>query len=285
MMRAGKWLETMVLAGAALAALPAHAQTAAAPDGSVLAGDHLTVGIGAILGPSYEGSDDYRVSPVPVVQGKLHGIEITPRPGGVALDMVDDGSQPGFGLSLGPVVTWSGNRAGGIKDPVVRAAGRLDSAIEAGLSGGVTVYRLLSAYDSLTVSADVKWDVNGAHRGMGVAPQISYFTPLSRAAFVTLSLGGARVDGDQARYYFGVSERQAAASGLPRFRARAGWTSARAGFLGGYDLNGNLLDGGFALFAIGSYSRLLGDARRTPYTALRGDADQWLGGIGLGYTF
>ena len=43
--------------------------------------------------------------------------------------------------------------------------------------------------------------------------------------------------------------------------------------------------GGFAGFAIASYSRLLGEARRTPYTAIRGDADQWRIGLGLGYTF
>lgn len=284
-MRSIRWAGVIALAGMAMMASPTLAQTAAAPDDSVLAGDHLTVGLGAIFRPSYEGSDDYAVSPVPVVQGKLRGIEITPRPGGVAFDTVADGGHPGLGLSLGPVVTWSGNRAGGIKDPVVRAAGKLDDAIEVGLNGGVTVYRLLSPYDSLTASVDVKWDVNGAHRGMSLAPQVSYFTPLSRAAFVTLSLGANRVDGDQARYYFDVSASQAAASGLPPYRARAGWTSAHAGFLGGYDLDGNLLDGGFAVFAIGSYSRLMNDARRTPYTALRGDADQWLAGIGLGYTF
>lgn len=274
-----------IVAVCALVSAPAGAQTAAAPADSVLAGDHLTVGGAVIYGPGYEGSDDYRASAVPVLQGKLRGIEITPRPGGVALDMMKDAAISGFGVSLGPVIAWSGNRSGRIKDPVVRAAGKLDDAINLGVNGGLTAYRLLNRYDSVTLSADVTWDVAGAHGGMQVSPQVSYFTPLSPAAVVSLSLGATRVDADYARYYYDVSPAQAVGSGLPQFRARAGWKSVRAGMLVAYDLGGDLRDGGFALFAIGSYSRLLNDAGRTPYTALRGDADQWLGGVGLGYTF
>jgi len=35
----------------------------------------------------------------------------------------------------------------------------------------------------------------------------------------------------------------------------------------------------------GGYSKLLNDAKRTPFTSLRGDADQWVGGLGVAYTF
>ena len=41
----------------------------------------------------------------------------------------------------------------------------------------------------------------------------------------------------------------------------------------------------FAVFVLGSYGKLLNDAKRNPYTAIRGDDDQWLLGAGLGYTF
>ena len=40
-----------------------------------------------------------------------------------------------------------------------------------------------------------------------------------------------------------------------------------------------------SLIALGGYSRQLGDSKDTPFTAMRGDADQWMGAIGIGYTF
>jgi outer membrane scaffolding protein for murein synthesis (MipA/OmpV family) len=39
------------------------------------------------------------------------------------------------------------------------------------------------------------------------------------------------------------------------------------------------------LFAVGGYTRLLGDAADSPMTSIRGSADQWLAGAGVGYTF
>ena len=116
----------------ALAASPVFAQDTIASEPSVFEGDHLTVGAGVIYGPSYDGSDDYVASVTPVVQGNLKGIAITPRPGGVALDVIPDGSASKIGFSFGPVATILRNRASQIEDPVVRAVGKLDTAFELG---------------------------------------------------------------------------------------------------------------------------------------------------------
>ena len=262
---------------------PAFAQDANRDD--VFEGDRITVGAGAIYGPSYDGSDDYVVSPIPIIQGKIRGISITPRQGGLALDLIPDAQDARFGVSLGPVAALSRNRAADIKDPVVRAAGKLDTAVEVGLSGGVTAYRLLNPYDALTLSSDVRWDIAGAHKGMVWSPAVSYATPLSKAVLVTLLASARHVDDDYARYYYSVSPAQAAASGLPEYEAEGGWDSVTAGLLVGWDLSGDLRDGGLALFSLASYSRMLGDAKDTPYTSLRGDADQWMIGGGVAYTF
>lgn len=256
-----------------------------APAGNVMAGDHLTVGVGGIYGPSYDGSDDYVLSPFPIVRGRLRGIDITPRPGGLALNVVPKAPDAKLALSFGPVAAMSLNRNQQIEDPVVRAAGKLDMAVELGVNGGVTAYRLLHPYDSLTLSADVRWDVAGAHKGMVVSPVIAYVTPLSKAVLVTLSASARHVDNDFARYYYSVTPAQSTASGLPEFQAEGGWESASLGTLVGWDLSGDLRDGGFALFAIGAWSRMLNDAKRTPYTSLRGGADQWTLGLGAAYTF
>jgi outer membrane protein len=280
------------VAAAALfaAALPGLARAQEAPGGppaerNVFAGDRLTLGVGLVYGPSYDGSDDYVASPIPVLQGSLAGIAIAPRPAGLALDVIPDKRGAKLGFSFGPVATLSNNRAEQIKDPVVRAAGKLDTAFEIGGNAGITVNQVLHPFDSITLSADVKWDVAGAHSGRIVAPSISYASPLSRGTLVTVSASLRHVDGDYARYYYSVSPAQSAASGLPRFDAHGGWESWSLGALVAHDLNGNALDGGFSVVAIGAYSRMINDSAATPYTALRGDADQWTGLFGLAYTF
>jgi outer membrane scaffolding protein for murein synthesis (MipA/OmpV family) len=279
-------------AGAALLGLsvtPALAQDAPdasdAPDKNVLDGNYLTVGAGVTYGPGYDGSDDYVASPIPIVMGRIHGIDISPRPGGVALDFIPDGKDADFGFSFGPVMAISRNRVVQIEDPVVRAAGKLDTAVEVGVNGGVTAYHLLNPYDSLTLSSDVRWDIGGAYKGMTWAPSVSYITPVSKAVLVSLVASVRHVDDDFARYYYSVNPTQAAASGLPEFQAKGGWDSINTGILVGWDLSGDMRDGGFALFSLASYSRMLNDGKDTPYTSLRGDPDQWLIGAGVAYTF
>lgn len=266
-----------------LTALPVSAQEE--PAENVLDGDHLMVGVGAVYVPSYRGSNDYVVTPIPLVRGKFKGIDINPRIAGVALDFVPDDKESGIGFSLGPVATVSFNRARRIGDDVVRAAGKLDPAIEVGASAGITKYRVLHEYDSLTLSTDVKWDVNGAHKGMVVSPAISYATPLSPALVAVVAVSARHVDDDFARYYYSVTPEQSAASGLPVYGAKGGWDSANASLLLGYDLSGDVRDGGLSLFGVANYSRMLNDGKDTPFTSLRGSADQFVVGAGVAYTF
>ena len=142
-MRIASW------AGAVLTmclATPAGAQEETA---SAFEGDHLTVGAGISYGPSYDGSDDYKASPFPVVQGSLGGIAVNARAGGIAVDFVDGGGKA-VDFDLGPVVRLRRNRASGVKDPVVEAAGLLDTAVEIGPSVGVGFQGVLHGYDKLS---------------------------------------------------------------------------------------------------------------------------------------
>lgn len=279
---------TFRLAAACIAlasAAPAFAQAEAAPEASVFDGDYLTLGVGLGYGAQYEGGDEYEIFPAPLIQGKLGGIEISPRPGGIALDLIPDGEDPRIGFSFGPVIRYRANRTGKIKDPQVAALGKLDAAVEVGANAGVTVYKLLSDYDALTISSDLRYDIAGAHKGRVIAPGISYFTPLSRAAAVVLSVSGEFVDDKYADYNFSVSPTGALVSGLPAFQAKGGLKSYGPTLLGVYDFDGNLLNGGLSAFALAGYSRLAGDARRSPITSIAGSPDQWIVGAGLAYTF
>ena len=278
-----------VAAMAAALAAPAQAQDVeaisdAAGGDTVFEGDWLAIGVGVGVGPTYDGSDDYKVFPAPIMQGELGGIGIAPRAGGFALDFVPDAKE-GISITAGPSLRLRRNRTGGIKDPVVESLGELDTALEIGPTAGLTIPKVLHDYDSLSLSVEARWDVLGAHNGMVVAPNVTYFTPLSRGAAVALVADVEYADGDFMDYYYSVTPEGAAASGLPVYDADSGFTKAGVTLIGGIDLNGDLADGGLSLVLVGGYSRMLGNAADSPVVSERGSADQWLGAVGLGFVF
>lgn len=262
---------------------------AATPDAyenTVFDGDFITIGAGAFYGPSYSGSDDYVVSPVPLIQGSLGGVSINPRPAGLALDFIPD-ADGSTNLALGIAGRLNRNRVTQIKDPVVRQYGKLETSVMVGPTAGVSFPGVLNPYDSLSFNVDALWDVAGGNNGMTVSPSVTYFTPLSRGMAASLSLSATHIDDDYADYYYSVPDLASvpAADRLAPFQAEGGWESFGANLLLGADLDGDLTNGGLAIFAIGGYSRLLGDAKRSPFTSVRGSADQFLIGAGVGYTF
>jgi outer membrane scaffolding protein for murein synthesis (MipA/OmpV family) len=58
----------------------------------------------------------------------------------------------------------------------------------------------------------------------------------------------------------------------------------KAGLLVNQSITGDLL-GGFSVFGTGQYTRLVGDFRRSPIVSERGSPNQWLGAVGLAYTW
>ncbi len=289
LMAAGTMLVAAPLAAQNTGALDVRAAAAEVPEETVFDGDFLTIGLGIAYGPSYTGSDDYTAFVLPIVQGSLGGIGISPRPAGVALNVVP-AVEEGPSFSFGPMVKLNRDRVNleDIKDPVVEAYGELDTAIEIGASAGVTFPQVLHGFDSLSLSADAVWDVAGAHSGMSVSPGITYFTPLSRGIAASLSLNTKYIDDDYADYYYSVPAFNAAlpaADVLPGFQAEGGFESAGVNVFMVVDLDGDLTNGGLSLVGLGGYSRLLGDAKDSPFTSIRGTADQFLGAVGIGYTF
>lgn len=254
---------------------------------TIFDGDWATLGGGIAYGSSYDGSDDYVVSALPFLQGRLGGVAINPRPAGLALDFVHGGGGK-VDVNLGVAGRLNRNRADQIEDDVVEAYGELDTAIEVGPTVGVSVSKLLNPFDSLSVGADVLWDIAGAHNGMTINPSITYFTPVSRGTAVSLSLSARYVDDDYAAFYYSVPAAPATVpvgDRLPVFAAEGGWDKIGANLLLAQDLDNDVTNGGIAAFLIGGYSRMQGDGAETPFTSLRGDPDQWFAAVGLGYSF
>lgn len=283
-------LRAGLLFPALLAAVPVAAQEApdlvqTTPQGDAFSGDYLIVGLGAASVPSYEGSDDSAIIGAGGVTGRIAGIGIGARSGGISLDFVPDGKDARFGFGLGPVARWHGNRTAHIKDPVVAALGKIKGTLEAGVAGSVTMKRLVTGVDTLTFSADMRWDATGRGGGTVASASLSYFTPLSEAAVFGLSAAADLVDTQYANYNFAVTPAGSTASGLPVFTAKGGLKNIGLRGVAGYDLDGNLRNGGLALIGGLGWSRLYGSAAQSPITSLRGSASQWLFGAGMAYTF
>lgn len=272
------------------AGAPGAAPAGGPPFKTVFDKNWATIGLGAGLVPTYAGSDNFQFFPLPLIVGRVGGVGFRPAAAGLTLDFLSP--QPTLvsrkktpTVSLGPTFRFRNDRAVDSGDDVVNAAGRLDNALEVGLNAGLSFPGILNRFDSLTVSANVRWDVLGAHEGRVIEPGVTYATPIGRGMLVQVGATAEIIDDNFADYYFSVSPAQGAASGLPVFAADGGLNRIGTLAIVTVDLDGNALNGGLNVYGLTGYSRMIGDGAGNPYTALRGSPNQFLVGLGLGYTF
>lgn len=275
------------LAGALISATPAVAQstdaaTAPLPDPNDQS-DTFSIGVGAGYVPDYEGSDDYELIPVVAIRGRVSGISFYTRATYLYVDFVPRGDGA-LEFDAGPIVGARLNRTGKVRDDFVDALPERKTAIEVGGFAGLTYHGLTNPYDALSFRVDVVKDVGGAHGSTLVTPTIDFGTPLSRTTYIGASLSAEWAGGDYADYYYSIGPAASAASLLPVYDADGGFKQWRVGLVGVQSLTGDLTRG-WSIFAAGSYARLAGDFRDSPIVDLRGSASQWVGALGVGYTF
>ena len=274
-------LRAAALAASFFVCAPAIAQEAApADDGS----DNFTIGLGAGYAPSYEGSDDYQLTGAGLVRGRVSGFNFYSRATSLYLDLAREAPDAPVNFEVGPMINLRLDRTGRIEDKRVKALGEIDTAVEAGGFIGFTKNGVLHGYDFLTLRLDVTHDVTDTHDSMIVTPTLEYATPLSSTFLVGASLSAEHVGGGFADTYYSISPAGSAVSGLPAYDADGGFKNWRGTLLLTQSLSGDLRRG-WALFAVGSYSRLLGDFKRSPIVSIAGDADQYFAALGLSYTF
>ncbi|HEX8309130.1 MAG TPA: MipA/OmpV family protein [Allosphingosinicella sp.] len=267
-----------------LAAAPAPAQEVeeqGRPDDR----NSLTIGLGGAYVPSYEGSDDYILTPAGLAFGKIAGFGFATRGTALYVDLIPDKADAAYSFDFGPLANIRLDRSSRIKDPRVRALGELDTAIELGAWAGLRKNGLLHEYDSLGARLAWQKDVTDTHDGTILTPAIEYSSPLSTKTLVSLGLQAEHVSGRYARTYYSIGPAGSAASGLAPYNAGGGWKSWRATLLLGQALTGDLRHPKLSLFGGIGYSRLLGDVARSPIVRVAGDRDQYFATAGLAYTF
>lgn len=244
--------------------------------------DSLTIGAGVGIAPDYEGSNDYRVIPVAAVRGKYKGISFSTRGTYLFVDVVPSGGK--VELDAGPIVGARINKRRHIKDDVVEELPKTKTAFEVGGFAGISFHGLTNPYDTLALRLDVLHDVGNSHKSTTFTPNLEFSTPLSRTTYLGASVGAEFVGNRYADYYFGITPAGSIASGLPVFNPDGGMKNWKLGLLLNQSLSGDLLHG-FSIFGAGQYSRLVGDFKRSPIVSNRGSPNQWLGALGVAYSW
>jgi outer membrane scaffolding protein for murein synthesis (MipA/OmpV family) len=248
--------------------------------------DRVTIGVGGALIPDYEGADEYRLIPAAAVRGQVSGIAFSTQGTYLYVDLIPRGSNK-LEFDIGPIAGARMNRnRHDLKDDIVDLLPRRKTAIEVGGFAGISYHGLTNPYDTLSVHLDVVHDVANAHKSTTFSPAVDFSTPLSHSTYVSASVNAEFVGNKYADYYYSITPTDSLATGgvLPVFNAGGGMKDWKASLLLNQSLTGDLTHG-LSVFGTGSYSRLLGDFKRSPIVSQRGSASQWLGAVGLAYTF
>ena len=281
------------LAAAALAASPAFAQDtgvsqpSTATPAAEFAGDHITIGAGAAYLPDYEGSNNYRVEPAPLAIGSFKGHDFSLIGNRLSIDLIKTNPGPSYNFQLGPIGVVDFNRGtnDSYVDPRVRALGGVGTAVELGGYVGLGKTGVItSPYDTLSASVSYRYDVTSVHKSGILQPTINYLTPISRKAAVGLFASAEHAERGYATTYYTVNPAQSAASGLPVYYASAGWKDVSIGALATLSITGDLLHG-FKLVGGGTYTRLMNSFADSPIVSIAGSRNQWIGALGVAYTF
>lgn len=259
-----RWLAPCLIL-ACLSASPATAETSDDGDWQV------SLGAGAIYAPDYEGSDDYEVMPFPAISVEYRGI-VYIRGAEIGANLLRLEPTDELQIKFGPVARYRRDRKEK-RNRDLRGLGNVDTAVE--LGGALSI-----EYQNSWARVTLAKDVAGGHEGLVGTGEAGLRFDLSDSLGASASASVGWADKDYMASYFGVTAAQAAASGLPVYRAGAGFKDAGAGLSLDYRLGDH-----WTITAAGGYTRLFGDAADAPLVARRGSRDQWNGGLFLSYRF
>ena len=213
---------------------------------------NVTVGGGAAVRPTYEGSDRYRVGPAPFVN-VVYDDMISIGLNGLSAYWHHDGLRIGGGLSFdGGRKDHQSNGIFSGGDDRLQGMGDIDSAL------GLRVfasYRLRFAVLDGSLTKLTGSNNDGLFANLGVSLPFK----LTDRFILSPHVGATWANRTYTQTYFGVTSTQAANSEFPEFGAGAGFKDVNAGLNATY-----LLSQHWFIRANANVKEFTGDARRSP---------------------
>ncbi|MGN7999784.1 MipA/OmpV family protein [Sphingomonas sp. 22176] len=245
-------------------AMPAHAQSEDSKD----VPRRYRIAVGAQGTPSYPGADHDAVRPLfdfATARGdeqfKFEAADENPN---IALYDRD-------GLEAGIVVGFQSART---RKRAGADLAKVDFTVEPGVFAGYYVAPKLRAYAEVRKGA-------GGHEGLVSMVALDYVERDGDSWLVSVGPRLGLSDAKYRRAYFGVTQRDAAAAGIPVYQV--GDNVVHSVGLAATGIR--QLTKRWGLYGYLAYDRLTGDAARSPITERYGSKNQFYGGLALSYTF
>ncbi|AZO43016.1 MipA/OmpV family protein [Mesorhizobium sp. M7D.F.Ca.US.005.01.1.1] len=227
-----------------------------------LADWHVVLGGGAIIVPKYEGSDEFKIMPVPFVTATFRDT-VTIDPTGANIAVYDQGP-----FALRARLGYEMGRKEDDSDHL-RGLGDVDMGATVGAKAAVK-------FGPAEIFAQLDKTIGGSDGLLGTIG-IEVTQPLSQSLMIGASASVVFADENHMQAYFGVTPEQSARSGLARYDAGAGLKRADFSVSATYMLNENWMVRGQAGVGI-----LVGDAADSPIVV---DKIQPSGMLLVGYRF
>ncbi|WP_259780834.1 MipA/OmpV family protein [Aestuariispira ectoiniformans] len=230
----------------------------------------FTLGIGAVYGPDYEGSDDYDFGPMPIIEVNWADTVVLGLDGlRVNAISVENGDSA---FTAGPMLGYDGGRDEGDND-ALRGLGDIDQTIE---GGGFIDY----SYGPWMANLTVRTDLGDGHDGTIAELSAGYGWHFENGVNLSTGVATSWASEKYMQSYFGVDSGQASRSGYQRYDAGAGFKDVTLNFNASYSFDEN-----WNVFAISSVGRLIGDAADSPIVKDKGSETQFVNGVGISYSF
>jgi MipA family protein len=178
---------------------------------------------------------------------------------------------------LGPIIRYRSARDSDVDDKVVSEMDEVDDAVEGGVFLSYKLPLSAEPLHQINFSGDIESGKNGTEGHL----KVTYFQPFSKTIIGNIGLGMTYGDDEFMENYFGVtSANDKALFGGKAYDASSGVAAWNIPFGVSAFLTPEWL-----LSVGGRYERLMSDAKDSPVVDDRGDANQWIGGVGIAYVF
>ncbi len=244
----------------------------------------LRLGVGALVSPDFEGSKDYGITPLPVIEiNNWHKFNLSFRGLSYTLLQFENDAESEFKkveFRLSPAVSPSASRKGD-GESLFSTRGsnkylRGLTDVDVGVDVGADVFFRTGPVATQLV---LRQEVAGGHEGFTAKLSLGTRIPFTPQTRLGMEVGTTWADDDYMDAFFSVDHREAWRSIYRPYEADAGFKDAFVGMRFDHDFTDRV-----GLLAALRYSRLMGDAADSPIVeGPGGSRDQFTFVLGLTY--